>query len=487
MKQNSTEINQADTAWVLVSTALVFIMVPGLGHFYGGMTRTKHQLSVMLCTIFSASIICIEWFICGFSLAFSPSGSPFIGNFEHVVLRNVGNAPSALAPNIPYNTFMLFQCMFAVITPSLAFGCISERATLRGFFAFTIIWSVSVYDVVAYWIWSTNGWLKTYGTLDFAGGIVVHVVAGFSAFAYSLVIGPRRGFNKHTFHVVNIQEVFVGTGLLWFGWAGFNGGSNYAINSRTVNAVITSYLAAASGAVSWLITEMLLTKNFKTSLFGFCNGAIAGLACVTPAAGYVSPASSLVFGLLSGPICVFGSKIKEIKKLKFDDPCDVFGVHGIAGILGSLLTAVFADDKIVTMAGDPPIRGGLIDGNYSQLLYQFVGICAAAIWSFGMTLIILKILNCIPHLNLRLTNDEEKIGTDVAALGEKSFNTKTEIEESWEKSITINLPSENEIKSPSPSNPRESILNENIETISRGPNLNIQDDEIDLYSGPNIN
>lgn len=417
----SSKINGADTAWVLISTCLVFIMIPGLGYFYGGITRKKSLLTMLISTGLAVSIVSFQWFLWGFSLTFSQTGSTFIGNLDHVVLIDVGNDPHPIAPTIPANTFMVFQGMFACITPALAFGGAAERTPILTYCIFLFVWSTAVYDFVAYWCWASNGWLHKYGVLDYAGGTPVHITSGFSALAYALSVGPRRTviFEKH--RPSSPSDMFLGTALLWFGWFGFNGGSEFAINSRSTNAVVVTNIAAGFGSLTWVVIEMIRTRTTRMSLIGFCNGAVVGLVSITPSSGFVRPHYAIVIGIVSTVACYFGCELKKYTKYKYDDACDVFGIHGIGGVIGCLFTGIFADKDVSSMAGGTPIKGGWVNQNYIQLAYQLLSVVVAIVWSFVVTFLILQVISLIPCLHLRLTKEEEEIGSDLVELGETAY------------------------------------------------------------------
>jgi Amt family ammonium transporter len=415
------QINQADTCWVLICVCLVFIMIPGLGYFYGGITSKKNFLTMLLASILAVAINSIQWFGWGYSLAFSQTGSVFIGNFDNVALLNVGNDPHTLAPTIPENTFMIFQCMFACITPALAFGSVAERTPILTFVVFTLIWSTFVYDFIAYWNWAPNGWLHNFGVLDFAGGTPVHITSGFSALAYALAVGPRRTVDFKKLKPSNPADLYLGTALLWFGWFGFNAGSEMAINYRAVNALVVSNIAASMGGLTWVLAEMIRQNSRKISLNGFCTGAVVGLVTITPACGFVRPHFAFCFGFLGAIASFFACSIKNLTDYKWDDACDVFGVHGVGGIVGCILTGFFADNSLVIESGDAPILGGFINQNYIQVAIQLLAVAASASWSFILTFLILQIVGFIPGLRLKLTEEEEHIGSDLVELGERAY------------------------------------------------------------------
>ncbi|KAF9404469.1 hypothetical protein BGZ94_004155 [Podila epigama] len=417
----ATEYKPGDIAWVLTSTALVFLMCPGLGLFYAGMARMKHSLSLMMLSMLAVALVSVQWYFWGFSLTFSSTGGPFIGNLDHFVGRNIGWEPHPSAPGIPGSAFFLFQLMFAAITPALAYGASAERMRIMPSILFLFIWSTLVYDVVTYWVWGPNGWLTVMGVMDYAGGTPVHISSGSAAVAYALVLGKRKDYNHPSTVPHNVAFVFIGTALLWFGWFGFNGGSALAANARGIQAIINSHLSACIGGFVWVMLDY--RHNKKLTLIGFCTGAIAGLATVTPGAGFVSSSSALVFGLVGAAICNLCVTWKS--KYIFDDALDVFAVHYVGGLVGLLLTGVFAQQSIIKLsypvgAQDVPI-GGWIDGNPHQLLVQLYAILAVTAWSFVGTYGILYLMNCFPGLRLRLKDHEEELGTDMAQMGESAY------------------------------------------------------------------
>jgi Amt family ammonium transporter len=409
-------VNSGDTAFVVAAAALVFIMTPGLGFFYGGMARAKHAQATLMTSILAIAVISVQWFFWGYSLVFSTSGGSFIGDLKHIVLRGVDDDPHPLAPNIPENCYMFYQLMFAIITPALAFGAAAERASIESFLLFLFAWSTLVYDFVACWTWGPNGWLnikiKAY---DFAGGGPVHIASGFAALAYCLLVGKRTGYGTTEFKPHSLSNVVLGTALLWFGWFGFNGGSELAADARAINACVVTNLAACVAGLSWMLVEFIGKR--KLSSFGFCCGAVAGLVGITPAAGFVSPASSLVFGVVTGVGCFYACRIKV--RAGFDDAFDVFGVHGVGGVIGGLLTGIFAEKRIAKLGG-AEIAGGWLDHNYDQLGRQIIAILCIAAWSFVMSTIILKGLDVLPWIGIRVPKDEETLG-DIAIIGETAW------------------------------------------------------------------
>ncbi|KAF9390657.1 hypothetical protein CPB97_008720 [Podila verticillata] len=410
-----------DIAWVLTSTALVFLMCPGLGLFYAGMARMKHSLSLMMLSVLAVALVSIQWYFWGFSLTFSATGGPFIGNLDHFVGKGIGWAPHPSAPNVPGSAFFLFQLMFAAITPALAYGASAERMRIMPSILFLFIWSTLVYDVITYWVWGPNGWLTVMGVMDYAGGTPVHISSGSAAVAYAMVLGKRKDYNHPSTVPHNVAFVFIGTALLWFGWFGFNGGSALAANARGIQTIINSHLSACIGGLVWVMLDY--RHNKKLTLIGFCTGAVAGLATITPGAGFVSSSSALVFGLVGAGVCNLCVSWKS--RYHFDDALDVFAVHYVGGLIGLLLTGVFAQQSIIGLsypvgAQNVPI-GGMLDGNYHQIVVQIYAILSVTAWSFVVTYGILYLMNSIPGLHLRLQDHEEELGTDMAQMGETAY------------------------------------------------------------------
>ncbi|KAF9940125.1 hypothetical protein BGZ67_008304 [Mortierella alpina] len=416
-----TEYKPGDIAWVLTSTALVFLMCPGLGLFYAGMARMKHSLSLMMLSVLAVALVSIQWYFWGYSLTFSTTGGPFIGNLDHFVGRNIGWEPHPSAPNVPASAFFLFQLMFAAITPALAYGASAERMRIMPSILFLFIWSTLVYDVVTYWVWGPNGWLTVMGVMDYAGGTPVHISSGSAAVAYAMVLGKRKDYNHPSTVPHNVAFVFIGTALLWFGWFGFNGGSALAANARGIQTIINSHLSACVGGLVWVLLDY--RHNKKLTLIGFCTGAVAGLATITPGSGFVSSSSSLVFGLVGAAVCNVCVSWKS--KYHFDDALDVFAVHYVGGLIGFLFTGVFAQQSIIALAypvgaTNVPL-GGMLDGNYRQILVQLAAIGSVTAWSFVVTYGILYLMDMFPGLRLRLKDHEEELGTDMAQMGETAY------------------------------------------------------------------
>eukprot|EP00158_Paraphelidium_tribonemae_P007236 Partr_v1_DN28163_c0_g1_i2_m55913 putative Ammonium transporter len=409
-------IEEGDTAWILMSSAMVMLMIPGLGYFYSGLAQHKNALSLIFLSMISLAVVSVQWFLWGYSLAFG-SGGPFIGNLDNAFYLGLFDGTGYLFTgivNIPGVAFMVYQGMFAAITPALAIGAACERTRIIPLIVFIFLWSTLVYDFIAYWTWSASGFLRIMGSLDFAGGTPVHISSGAAAVAYSLVTGKRDGHGRELYKPHNLSSVFLGTALLWFGWFGFNGGSALAASQNAVLALVNTNLSAASGALTWCIIEYRTRKKF--SAFAFCCGAVAGLVTITPGAGFVAPWASFLFGVVGATCCNTFVRFKDL--YGFDDALDVFGVHGVGGVVGNLLTGIFAS-KLVNPA---LVDGGWMDGHYMQFLYQLAGSCAGLVWSFTLTYLILFIMNCLSYLNLRLHKDKEMIGLDRAQLGESAYD-----------------------------------------------------------------
>jgi Amt family ammonium transporter len=412
MKDNDTSckedsmpaINYGDTAWILVSTALVMAMTaPGLAMFYGGLVRRKNVLSTMMQSFIILCLISVQWVLWGYSLAFGPDAGHVVGNLSWFALNGVGLAPNAdYAGTIPHQLFMIYQMMFAVITPALITGAFAERIKFSTFVVFTLLWATLVYDPIAHWVWGKDGWLRNLGALDFAGGTVVHISSGISALIFALVIGKRKGYPKITPAPHNMTYTLVGAALLWFGWFGFNAGSALAANELAVSAFINTNTAAAMAAVAWIIIDWFVTK--KPTVLGAATGAVAGLVAITPAAGFVTPMGAIAIGIAVAIVCYLA--VAVIKgKLGYDDSLDAFGVHGVGGTVGALLTGVFAS-KMVNSAG---VDGGIF-GNWKQVGTQAIAVAAVIAYAAIATLIIAKVLDWI--MGLRVKEEDEAIGLD---------------------------------------------------------------------------
>jgi ammonium transporter, Amt family len=406
-------INSGDTAWVLVSTAFVMLMTfPGLALFYGGLVRRKNVLATIMQSFFVLCLISIQWVLFGYSLAFGPDKGHFIGSLAWMGLKGVGMAPNpAYAATIPHLLFMVYQMMFAVITPGLITGAFAERMKFSTYVIFTLLWATLVYDPICHWVWGDGGWLRNKGALDFAGGTVVHVSSGISALVCALYIGKRRGYGQEPMSPHSLPLCLIGAALLWFGWFGFNAGSALAANELAVSAFIATNVAAAAAALTWMIIEWKVTG--KPTVLGGATGAVAGLVAITPAAGFVTPMSSIVIGILVGIVCYTSVAVIKLK-FGYDDSLDAFGVHGVGGTLGALATGLFAQ-KIVNAAGN----NGLFFGNPAQFVTQSIGVVATMAYAVTITFILLKVLDSV--MGLRVEDEEEVIGLDITQHEESAY------------------------------------------------------------------
>jgi Amt family ammonium transporter len=404
-------MNAGDTAWVLMSSALVLLMTPGLAFFYGGMVRKKNILSVLMQCFIIMCLMSVWWVLGGYSLSFAP-GKGFWGGFAWVGLNGVGLEPYAdYAGTIPHQAFMMFQAMFAIITPALIIGAFAERMKFSAFLAILLLWATFVYAPVCHWVWGIGGWLRNIGALDFAGGTVVHINAGIAALVTAIVIGKRKNLDKNVPAPHNMPFVALGTGLLWFGWFGFNAGSALAANGLAVNAFVVTNTAAAAAGLSWAIIEWL--HNGKPTIFGVCSGAVAGLVAITPAAGYVSVVPAVIIGMLVSVFCFLAVTVLK-PKFGYDDSLDAFGVHCVGGIWGALATGLFAS-KAVNPAG----ADGLFYGNPHQLLVQFYAVAVTLVYSGIVTFVIYKVVDAI--IGVRVSEKEEAIGLDLTQHREKAY------------------------------------------------------------------
>lgn len=405
-------INNADTAWMLISTALVMLMTPGLAFFYGGLVRRKNILSIMMQCFILLGVISIQWVLFGYSLAFGSDHGGLIGGLGMAGFHGVTGAPSTVyATSIPQLLFALFQMMFAVITPALIIGAYAERMKFSAFLLFSVLWTTIVYDPVAHWVWSAGGFLFKLGALDFAGGTVVHINAGMAALAAALIIGRRKGFPEIS-PPHNLPFAILGAALLWFGWFGFNAGSALSSGSLAVYAFAATHLAAAAAALAWAILEWIIGK--RPTALGVISGAVAGLVAITPASGYVSPLASIAIGVIAGMVCYFFVVVVKAK-LGYDDSLDAFGVHGIGGIVGALLTGLFAWAFINPAAH----TNGLFHGNPKQLLIQLAAVAVSVAYSFVMSWILLKLVD--KFIGLRVSGDNESIGLDLTQHSESAY------------------------------------------------------------------
>jgi ammonium transporter, Amt family len=404
---DAPKLDTGDTAWMLVSTALVFLMTPGLAFFYGGMVRTKNVTTTLFQSFSAVAVVSLIWVIAGYSLSFS-EGSGFLGSLDHMMLNGVDQEPNAdFSATIPHVLFMLYQCMFAVITPALFTGAFAERTKFKGWIALCALWSLAVYVPVAHWVWGLGGWIRMKGALDFAGGMVVHMTAGFSALALTMVLGKRKDFGSQN-RPYDVGYVALGTALLYFGWFGFNGGSALGSNGLAAQAFTNTFMGGAAALATWALYDTFVKG--KPNLVGACIGAVVGLVAVTPAAGYVTVPMAILIGAIGALAANIASGIVK-EKLHLDDTLDVFACHGIGGTIGTILTAVFAN-KAVNPAG----ADGLLAGNTDLFVTHLIAAAAVASFSFGVTFVLAKIVQAT--LGLRATNAEEQLGLDNTEHGE---------------------------------------------------------------------
>jgi Amt family ammonium transporter len=405
------KINTGDTAWLLASAALVMLMTPALGFFYGGLVRRKNVLATIMHSFFILCLISVQWVLWGYSLAFGPDHGGLIGGLDWAALKGVGQEPNAdYAATVPALAFMVFQMMFAVITPALITGAFAERKRFKAFVVFTLLWATFVYDPVAHWVWGNGGWLRGLGTLDFAGGTVVHITSGVSALVAALVLGRRRGYGIESLEPHDATMTVLGASLLWFGWFGFNAGSALTSGGLAANAFVVTNTAAAMAALTWMTVSWL--HKGAPSVLGAAAGAVAGLVAITPASGFVDVSGSILIGLGAGTFCYLGIQIA--KRLHVDDALDVFGVHGIGGMWGALATGLFA-----TIAVNSGAANGLVYGNPAQLGVQAIAVIASTAYSAVMTFVILKLINLF--VGLRVPEHEEVLGLDASQHRETAY------------------------------------------------------------------
>lgn len=404
-------MNAGDTVFVLISAALVMLMTPGLALFYGGMVRSKNILGTLMHSFIILGIITVEWVLWGYTMSFGPDYGGIIGGLSMLGLKGVGMTPSPdYGSTIPQLAFMIFQCMFAIITPALITGAFAERMKFGAFILFTLLWATFVYNPLCHWVWAVGGWMGSLGALDFAGGTVVHISSGISALAAALLIGKRLGYGTTAFIPHNLPMTLTGAALLWFGWFGFNAGSALAADGLAANAFVVTHVASAVGAISWIFFEWI--HRGKPTTLGVASGAVAGLVAITPGSGFVGPMSSIIIGFFAGALCYGGVLLKT--RLGYDDSLDVVGVHGVGGTWGALATGLFASTEI-----NPGGANGLFFGNPGQLWIQFISVAATMVFAFVMTLIILKVVDKL--VGLRITEEEERMGMDTAIHNEAGY------------------------------------------------------------------
>ena len=404
-------INGADTAWVLTSAAFVMLMTPALGLFYGGLVRQKNALSTIMHSFFILALISVQWVLWGYSLAFGPDKGGIIGGLEWLGLNGVNAEPNpTYAATIPHLAFMVYQMMFAVITPALISKAFAERKRFKSFAIFSLLWATLVYDPVAHWVWADGGWLRSLGALDFAGGTVVHISSGVSALVCAVMLGQRLGYGKEPMEPHNATMTVLGTGLLWFGWFGFNAGSALGAGALAANAFVTTNTAAAMAALTWMTASWI--RHERPSVLGATAGAVAGLVGITPAAGFVTPTAALLIGFLAGLGCFL--VVEFVVRRRVDDALDVFGVHGVGGMIGALATGVFAT-RLVNPAG----ADGLLFGNPGQLAVQALAVAAVAAYAAVVTWGLLKLIDGV--IGLRVSPEEEQRGLDTTQHGEAAY------------------------------------------------------------------
>ncbi|CAI4031288.1 ammonia/ammonium transporter [Nitrospira tepida] len=405
-------INEADTAWVLVSSAFVLAMtLPGLALFYGGLVRSKNVLGTIMQTFVVVCLVSLLWMAVGYSLAFGPDTEGLVGNLDWIGLSGVGLAPhAAYGPTIPHQAFMVFQMMFAAITPALITGAFAERMRFSALVLFAGLWSLAIYCPIAHWLWG-GGWLARLGALDFAGGAVVHLSSGVSALVCALVLGARQGYGTDYLAPHNLPMVLLATGLLWFGWFGFNAGSALGANETAVIAFTATHIGAAAGALAWLAVEW--AHRGTPTVLGIASGAVAGLAMVTPGAGYVGPVSALLIGGVAGALSYWA--IMKKGKLGYDDALDVVGIHGVAGVFGMVMTGLLASKGVNASGAD-----GLWSGNLHFFGVQILAVVAVSFFSAAGTLVILKLVDRV--VGLRVTAEEERMGLDLSQHNERAYS-----------------------------------------------------------------
>jgi len=408
-----SKVDPGDTAWMLTSSALVLMMtIPGLFLFYGGLVRGKNVLGTIMQSFIIVGLISVQWVLFGYTLAFGPDKGGIIGSLAWFGLKGVGLDPNPdYASTIPHQAFMIFQMMFAVITPALITGAFAERAKFSTFIVFILLWATFIYDPLAHWVWGVGGWIRNMGALDFAGGTVVHISSGVSALVAALMFGRRIGYGREPMPPHNLPFSVIGAALLWVGWFGFNAGSALASNGLATSAFVVTHVATASAAISWMLMDWIFRG--KPTVLGAASGAVAGLVAITPASGFVGPLSSIIIGAVAGVLCSSACSLKT--KLGYDDSLDVVGVHGVGGTWGALATGLFAS-KAINAAGND----GLFFGNPHQFWVQVIAVLATWVFAFVGTLIILSILKAI--MGLRISEEEEHMGLDLTQHDEKSYS-----------------------------------------------------------------
>lgn len=405
-------IDTGDTAWVLISAALVLLMTPGLAFFYGGLVRKKNMLSVLMQCFMLMCVITLQWVLVGYSLSFGPGIKGIIGSLSWAGLQGVGITPFPdYSATIPHQAFMIFQAMFAIITPGLILGAFAERLKFSAFVVFSLLWATFVYDPVCHWVWGLGGFLRDSGALDFAGGTVVHINAGVAALACAIVLGKRKGYPRHMSPPHNLPFAVLGASILWFGWFGFNGGSALGANGLATSALVVTHIAAAAAGLTWVLLEWKI--NSRPTMLGMITGLVGGLVAITPAAGFVGPIDAIWIGVGVSVICYFFVAVVKIR-FGYDDSLDAFGVHGVGGIWGALATGLWAS-KAVNPAGN----NGLFYGNPELLLIQLKAVLVTIVYSFIVSFALLKLVDAF--MGLRVSEDEERIGLDLTQHRESAY------------------------------------------------------------------
>ncbi|KAH7882339.1 ammonium transporter AmtB-like domain-containing protein [Phlebopus sp. FC_14] len=412
----SDVFNLGDIAWTLVSAVLAWITIPGFGFFFSGLLQRKNALSMLYLSMMTSMVVSLQWYLLGYSLAFSDSTNPFMGDLKYFALRNVLEQPSVGSARIPAIVFCVFQLMFATFTPMIATGALAERGRLGPTIVFVFIWSTLVYDPIVRWTWNPNGWAYVFGNLDFAGGTPVHITAGSAALAISFYIGRRRGYGtmRLAYRPHNVTYIVLGTVFIWFGSFGINGGSALSANLRAAEACVVTYIAASVGGLTWLLVDWRL--EHKWSVVGLCSGVLCGLVAISPASGFVSPSISIIFGFVGSFVCNYATMLKFL--IGCDDTLDIFATHAVAAFAGNMLTALFAQSSIASTDGTTSIAGGWLDHNYRQLGIQLAVSVAAFVYCYVITTLILWVMHFIPVLRLRCSEEAELLGIDDAEMGE---------------------------------------------------------------------
>lgn len=410
--QKENTMDKADMAFVLASAGLVLLMTPGLALFYGGMVRGKNVLGTIMQSLFLIALISVEWVYLGYSMSFGPDIGGVIGDLSWFALRGVTSSPSPdYATTIPQTVFMIYQCMFAIITPALITGAFAERVRFIPFLIFSVLWAILVYNPVCHWVWGKGGWLGRIGVLDFAGGLVVHATCGAAALAGVLALGARKGYGRVSFMPHNLPMTMLGTGILWFGWFGFNGGSALAANEVAATAFVATHLAGMAGMLLWVVMEWLCRG--KATTLGAASGAISGLATITPAAGFVGPNSAILIGSIAGVLCYLAVSMKG--RVGLDDSLDVVGIHGVGGMIGTLCLGIFASTQV-----NPNGVDGLLAGNPAQLGKQALGVAVVGVYAFVVSWLLFKGVHSL--FGMRLTEEAEVEGMDFAEHSEAAYN-----------------------------------------------------------------